>query len=133
VKGRVLVAGEAEGPLLRLEKPLSFWGGVDADTGRVIATRHPQQHQFLAGQIIALERSIGSSSGSSVLLELLDQGCGPLGIVLRHADEILALAALVAREIGIASIPVIQVSDSDFRQLPPVLHISVLGEISAAQ
>jgi predicted aconitase with swiveling domain len=118
---------------LRLEKPLSFWGGVDADTGRVIATRHPQQHQLLAGQIIALERSIGSSSGSSVLLELLDQGCGPLGIILRHADEILALAALVAREIGIASIPVIQVSDSDFRQLPPVLHISVTGEISAAQ
>ena len=129
MKSRVLVSGEASGPLLRLERPLSFWGGIDPESGRVIAPGHPQENELISGHVIALERSIGSSSGSSVLLELLNQGCGPLGIILKQPDEILALGALVAQEIGISSIPVVQLSDPAFDALPGVLQITRSGEI----
>ena len=41
LRGEVLIDGKAEGPLFRLGKPISFWGGVDPMTGRIIDPRHP--------------------------------------------------------------------------------------------
>ena len=50
-RGRVLVAGEAAGPLLRLAAPISFWGGVDAGTGRIADPRHPDHGTSIAGSV----------------------------------------------------------------------------------
>lgn len=38
---RVLVDGAAQGELLHADTGLSFWGGVDPATGRVIDRHHP--------------------------------------------------------------------------------------------
>jgi predicted aconitase len=37
-----LVPGAASGPILRLDEPLSFWGGLDSATGTIIDRLHPQ-------------------------------------------------------------------------------------------
>jgi predicted aconitase with swiveling domain len=131
MRGRVLVAGTAHGRLLRLERPLSFWGGIDPASGRVIAPGHPQEGQSISDRIIALERSIGSSSGSSILLELLAQGRGPRGIILAEADAILTLGALVGREMGFAEVPVVWLSRDEFPGLPTRLTIEADGRLSA--
>jgi len=116
---------------LRLAAPLSFWGGVDARTGRVIATGHPQQGQSVAGRILALERSIGSSSGSSILLELMSRAMGPAGIILGESEQILTLGAVVAREMGYGAIPVVRVPVGHFADLPELLQIDPDGLIRA--
>ena len=40
---RTLVPGNAEGRALVLDEPLSFWGGVDPETGDITDVRHPQR------------------------------------------------------------------------------------------
>ena len=40
-----------------------------------------------------------SSSGSSVLTEVMRAGIGPAAIVMREADEILVIGALAAEEL----------------------------------
>jgi predicted aconitase with swiveling domain len=40
--GRALVAGDAAGPALVLEAPLSLWGGMDPHSGRLTDHHHPQ-------------------------------------------------------------------------------------------
>ncbi len=125
--GRVLVAGRGGGPLLRLEAPISFWGGVDAGTGRIIDPRHPQHGASVTAQVLALPRSIGSSSGSSILLELLARGRGPAAIVLGEADQILTLGAVVAREMGHAAMPVVLLEPPLLQRLPTPLHIDAEG------
>ena len=132
MKARVLVPGEAQGRLLRLEQPLSFWGGIDPASGRVIATGHPQAGLCVSDRIISLERSIGSSSGSSILLELMAQGRGPRGIILAETDAILTLGALVAREMGFGEIPVVRLGLSEIGELPDSLAIERNGQVSAA-
>ena len=129
-QGRVLVAGEGAGSALWLQANISFWGGVSPLDGRIIDARHPQFDQVVSGRILLLERSIGSSSGSSVLLELLSRGCGPAGIVLGEPEQILTLGAVVAREMSYASIPVVQLDAAYFGGLPAVLAISRDGLIS---
>ncbi len=96
---RTLVAGTATGPALVLQEPLSFWGGVDPATGDVIDPRHPQRGANVAGRILVLPAGRGSSSSSSVLAEAIRAGTGPAAIILGEADPILALGAIVAREL----------------------------------
>lgn len=80
-----------------LTHALSFWGGVDATTGRVIDRSHPECGECVAGRVLVMPGGRGSSSSSSVLAETLRRGTGPAGIVLASADPILTVGALVAR------------------------------------
>ncbi len=109
IEGQVLYPGTAEGPLLKLSAPLSFWGGVNPATGEIILGSHPERGRNIAGTVLALADPIGSSSSSYVLLELIHQGCAPAAILLGKPDAILIVACLVARELGY--------------QVPPVLHV----------
>ena len=115
--GRVLIAGTAAGPLLILRAPLGFWGGVDPATGRIVAARHPDQGADIAGRILALPGTIGSSSSSAVMLELLYRNRAPAGLVLA-ADAILSLGVVVAREMGYPTIPVLEVGAAALAALP---------------
>ena len=65
------IAGSAEGEVLRLAKPISFWGGVDPRTGRISDPRHPNHDSDIAGRILVLPGMIGSSPSSYIMLELM--------------------------------------------------------------
>lgn len=107
IEGETLLAGQASGPVLRLEAPISFWGGVDPASGRVVDPRHPQYRTCVAGTMLLVPATIGSSSSSSVLLELIAQGRAPAAIALGKADAILCLGAVVATAMGLSAPPVI--------------------------
>ena len=127
---RILIEGEAEAPLLKLESDISFWGDVDPTTGKLINCRHPQAGECISGKILAVKRSIGSSSGSAILLELMRLKCGPAGIILVETDFIVTLGAVVAREMGYGQVPVIQIEKKDFPQLPGKARITRSGELT---
>jgi predicted aconitase with swiveling domain len=109
LQGRPLVAGEAEGTLFRLGAPLSFWGGVDPYTGLITQPKHPDHRASIADVILAIPRVVGSSSSSSVLLELIYEGRAPKAILLGEPEAILALGALVGREMDFGSLPIVVV------------------------
>jgi predicted aconitase with swiveling domain len=126
---KVLVPGTGEGEVLQLEADMSFWGSVNPLNGHIIDRRHPQFRESLKDRIILLRRSIGSSSGSAILLETLQRGCGPAGIILGEPDQILTLGAVIAREMGYASIPVLQLNSSSFSELYGHIAIAWDGSI----
>lgn len=101
VQGEVLVAGEAgSGPALVLSAPISFWGGVDPKTGTIADVRHPEHRQSIAGSVLFLPATIGSSSASAVLMELVHNGNAPAALILHEPDAILLLGLIVAKEMG---------------------------------
>ncbi len=118
---QVLVAGSAAGPvegeLLVLSEPLSLWGGLDANTGRIIDARHPQLGASVTDRVLAMPHGRGSSSASAILLEAVRQRTGPAVIVLRETDGILALGAAVAREMYARQPAVLLIGDADFERL----------------
>src|SRR6478609_12013889 len=91
--GELLLAGRdgAQGTVLALTHPISFWGGVDPRTGDIIDARHPQRGACVAGRVLALPGTIGSSSASAVLLELVHAGRAPTAILMAEPDAILLL------------------------------------------
>ncbi len=100
-KTSILVAGKAaDAEALVLSAPISFWGGVDPKSGRIADVRHPEHGQSIAGRVLCLPGTIGSSSAAAVLLELVHCGHAPAAIVLHEPDAILLLGLIVAREMG---------------------------------
>ena len=110
VSARVLVPGTARGPLMRLRAPISFWGGVDPVSGRIADPRHPDFGRAVGGTVLVVPSTVGSSSSSAIMLELLRCGTAPAALLLGKADAILALGVVVARELGYAGIPVLEVA-----------------------
>lgn len=108
---RSLVHGKAEGARLKLEDPLSFWGGFDSASGKVIDRFHPQHGACLSGTMLFMERGRGSSSGASVLAEAIRLGTAPAAIILIDEDAIIATGALVAQMLYGIDCPVIAIKD----------------------
>ncbi|WP_296743125.1 DUF126 domain-containing protein [Mesorhizobium sp.] len=97
----ILVPGKpSAGEALVLSAPISFWGGVDPKSGRIADVRHPQHGETISGRVLFLPGTIGSSSASAVLLELVHNGHAPAALVLHEPDAILLLGLIVAREMG---------------------------------
>ena len=104
---RAYAAGEAEGPALVLREPLSFWGGIDLGTGRIIDHAHPDAGACVTGTILVMPAGRGSSSSSAVLAESIRCGTGPAGIVLATPDPILTVGAIVAASLYGLDCPVV--------------------------
>lgn len=114
-----IVAGHGQGPALLLDDALSFWGGYDAASGRIVEAAHPQHGQSLAGRVMLMQRAKGSSSSSSVLAEAIRNGTGPAAIVMRERDLIVGLGCIVASELYGRHVPVVVVDGPVWDQLAP--------------
>ncbi len=114
---RIVTGGAASGDVLACGEGLSFWGGVDPDTGRIIDARHPEHGTSVAGKIVLMPTSRGSCSGSGVLLQLALSGLAPASLVFCEDEEILTLGALVAEHIFKCPLTVLQLSRQDFDAL----------------
>lgn len=128
-EARTLVPGTGRGEALVLEQPLSFWGGVDPATGEVVDIRHPQRGANVAGRVLVMPSGRGSSSSSSVLAESVRAGTAPAAIVLAEPDPILALGAIVARELYGREMPIVVSSGPSVRAGEVV---SILAEATGA-
>lgn len=114
---RAIIPGAANGAVVACDEGLSFWGGVDPATGRIIDAHHPQAGLSVAGAVVAMPTSRGSCSGSGVLLELALAGKAPAAFVFREAEDILTLGAMIATGMFDVPIPVIRVSGEEYERI----------------
>ncbi len=127
-EGRSLTPGTAEGTVLVLEKPLSFWGGMDVRTGTVIDERHPQHGIRLTGRIVVMSAGRGSSSSTSVLAEAIRLGTAPAAIVLTRPDVIVALAPIVTTELYGRGCPVVCLDGGSYCRLKTGMRLRIQAD-----
>jgi len=125
VNAVTLAPGDGEGAPLRLDEPLSFWGGLDSTTGRIIDRWHPQSGARIAGRVLLMPAGRGSSSGSAALAEALRLGAGPAAILLLRRDAIVIVGALVAMELYARPCPVALVDERDWAALGAATRLKV--------
>ena len=131
LQAEILIPGAAtRGEALVLDAPISFWGGIDPFTAAVIDARHPQRGRNIAGTVLALPGTIGSSSASAVLLELVRTGLSPAALILHEPDAILLLGLIVAREMGWQTPMALKLDKADQPQLKGRIAIDAQGRIT---
>ena len=128
VHGTVLNPGEAQGPVLVLDEPLSFWGAYDPATGTIIDLHHPQCGACLAGMILVLPATRGSGTAPGALAEAVRRGTAPAAILLGEPDVNLAIGCFIAAELYGRSCPVLSVSPNDYAQVASWPHAAVRSD-----
>ncbi|MGI9223960.1 MAG: aconitase X swivel domain-containing protein [Woeseiaceae bacterium] len=86
---------------------MSFWGGLDPETGVITDRNHPQHGESIAGRVLMLERTRGSTSSPGTLVEAIRRGKGPVKIVIGEPDMAIISAAFVARVLYGIDVPVV--------------------------
>lgn len=114
INGTALHDGEASGPLLVLDEPLSFWGGFDPQSGEIIDRHHPQTGARAGGCILALPETRGSAGTPAGVAEAIRNGSGPAGIIVIKKDVSLVAGAMTAHQLYDICVPVVSVSADDF-------------------
>lgn len=97
--GRTTASSLTTSPLLISDVPLSFWGGIDPQTGTVIDASHPLAGQCVSDTILCLPSGRGSCTASQVLLELILRDKAPTALVMRDVDGLASVGAIIAQEI----------------------------------
>ncbi|MDH3298946.1 MAG: DUF126 domain-containing protein [Acidimicrobiia bacterium] len=106
-----VAGGSADGPALVFDEPVSLWGGVDPTTATVVDRLHPQRGVSLTGAVVFMPSGRGSSSASSILVEMVRLGTAPAAFVLRSPDEMLTIGSLVADELYGRVVPIVVLDD----------------------
>lgn len=96
IRGRPLVEGLATGELLVSHEPISFYGGVDPITGKVVEPGHPLEGESLAGKILIFPYGKGSTVGSYVILRLRRRGLAPAGIINVESEPIIVVGCMIS-------------------------------------
>lgn len=112
-----VVEGSAFAEVLKEESGLSFWGGVDAQTGCVIDQRSRLCGQSLTGKILCMSQSKGSCSSTGILLEMIRAGTAPSGFILCKAEGILAMGAVIGQELYGVDVPVYTVERENYDRI----------------
>ncbi|MEM2081368.1 MAG: DUF126 domain-containing protein [Candidatus Bathyarchaeia archaeon] len=96
MKGRIIFKGKAEGEALVTKQPISFYGGVDPNTGEVIEKDHELRGQSVKGKILVFPTGKGSTVGSYTLYRMKKNGTAPAGIINRECETIVAVGAIIS-------------------------------------
>lgn len=113
MKARVIKAGRARGRALVSAMALSFLGGIDPETGTVIALDSDIAGESIAGRILVFPRGKGSTVGSYILLRLKKNGVAPLAIVNEISEPIVAVGAIIADIPMVDKVDISQIASGD--------------------
>ncbi len=95
-EGEVVRKGKAKGEALVTKEPISFLGGVDPESGKIIEKKHELENEILKEKILVFPHGKGSTVGSYVLNQLSLNGNAPSGIITHKAEPIVAVGAIIA-------------------------------------
>jgi uncharacterized protein len=96
LNGRIIYKGKSEGVALVTSMPISFYGGVDPNTGIVIEKGHELQGQQVKGKILVFPQGKGSTVGSYTLYRMKKNGTAPIGIINEECETIVAVGAIIS-------------------------------------
>ena len=119
LRGRVIKEGKAEGVALVSDKPISFYGGVDPETGKIIEKSHPLYGNSISKRILVFPYGKGSTVGSYILLRLKKRGLAPSAIINERCEPIIAVGAIIAE---IPAVDGVEIS-----RIPPGSRVRVDG------
>jgi len=96
LKGRIISKGTAQEQALVTSMPISFYGGVDPNTGEVLEKGHELQGKSVKGKILVFPTGKGSTVGSYTLYRLKKNGMAPAGIINRECETVVAVGAIIS-------------------------------------
>lgn len=94
--GRQIYAARGAGEALVTSMGISFYGGVNPETGVIVEKGHALEGQSVAGKVLVFPTGKGSTVGSYTLYRLKRAGLAPAAIVNAECETITAVGCIIA-------------------------------------
>jgi len=89
---------------------ISFYGGIDPETGQVVEKGHALEGQSIGGKVLVFPTGKGSTVGSYTLYRLKKAGKAPAAIVNVESETITAVGCIISGIPCIDHIPIDQIT-----------------------
>ena len=96
LQGRTIYEGTAEGEALVTSQGISFYGGVDPETGVIVERGHQLEGQSITGKVLVFPQGKGSTVGSYTLYRLKHNGMAPVAIINAECETITAVGCIIS-------------------------------------
>jgi len=108
-KGRTIYKGIAEGEALVTSMGISFYGGMDPETGVIVERGHELEGQSITGKVLVFPTGKGSTVGSYTLYRLKHAGKAPAAILNSECETITAVGCIISEIPCVDQIPIDQI------------------------
>ncbi|MHA2203133.1 MAG: DUF126 domain-containing protein [Candidatus Hodarchaeales archaeon] len=95
LSGRRIFHGKTEGEALVTKDSISFYGGVDPETGIVVEKGHELEGVNTTDKILVFPTGKGSTVGSYVIYQMAKTGKGPKALILQDCEAIVAVGCII--------------------------------------
>ena len=96
LSGRKIYKGLVEAEAIVTKDGISFYGGVDPDTGKVVEVRHELEGQSITGKVLVFPTGKGSTVGSYTMYRMKKNNTAPAAIVNKQIDTIIAVGCIIS-------------------------------------
>ncbi|MFX0196900.1 MAG: DUF126 domain-containing protein [Candidatus Hodarchaeota archaeon] len=96
LEGRKIFKGIATAEALVTTQGISFYGGVDPETGVVIEVGHELEGQSVVGKVLVFPTGKGSTVGSYTMYWMKKANTAPAAIVNTEIDTIIAVGCIIS-------------------------------------
>ncbi len=96
LNGRKIYKGNAEAEAIVTKDAISFFGGVDPDTGKIVEVGHELEGQSITGKVLVFPTGKGSTVGSYTLYRMKKNNMAPAAIVNEQIDTIIAVGCIIS-------------------------------------
>jgi hypothetical protein len=96
LRGRSIYTGSTVGEALVTRMGISFFGGIDPQTGVVVEKGHELEGHSVAGKVLIFPSGKGSTVGSYTLYRLKKAGLAPAAILNAECETITAVGCIIA-------------------------------------
>lgn len=94
--GRTIFPGQTSGQALVSRMGISFYGGVEPETGVITEAGHDLEGQSIAGKVLVFPGGKGSTVGSYILYRLKHNGHAPAAIINAECETITAVGCIIS-------------------------------------
>jgi len=112
-QGRKIFQGKAEGEALVTSMGISFYGGVDPESGVIVEKDHELEGQSISGKILVFPTGKGSTVGSYTLYRLKLGGIAPVAIINSECETITAVGCIISEIPCVDKIPIDQLKTGE--------------------
>lgn len=116
-RGRSIYTGIAQGQALVTHMGISFFGGVDPETGIVVERGHELEGQSVAGKVMLFPSGKGSTVGSYTLYRLAFNGKAPAAVLNLECEPITAIGCIIADIPCVDHLPIHEFNTGQFLQV----------------
>jgi predicted aconitase with swiveling domain len=109
LRGRCIFLGTAKGVALVSSQAISFFGGIDPDSGVIVERGHELEGQSIAGKVLVFPTGKGSTVGSYTLYRLKHNGYAPLAILNAECETITAVGCIIAEIPCVDKLPIYEI------------------------